>query len=154
MRRIFKSRRRALVALSAIAVLAFAGAAVAYLSSTGSGSGTGNVTASSANLVLTFSQPDFTALPQTNTVDIYATNNGNSVEEFSGLTSFSVSSTNPTTCPAGSFVAGTPSVTSQEIPADGTPHLVGTVSVTFTNLSQAQNGCIGTGTATYTASSN
>ncbi len=143
-----------MAAISVLALLAIGGAAYAYLSSTGNGTGAGNVTASSSPLVLTFSQPDFTKLPQTQTVSIYATNNGQSVEQLNGLSSFSVSSTNTTTCPAGSFVAGTPSVTAGEVPADGSPHLVGTVSVTFTDLAQVQNGCIGTGTASYSAASN
>lgn len=153
MRRMFSTRKRIFATLSVMALLT-GGVAYAYLSSTGSGSGTGNVTASSSNLVLTFSQPDFSKLPQTQTVNIYATNNGQSVEQFNGLSAFSVSSTNSTTCPTGSFVAGTPSTTPGEIPADGSPHVVGTVSVTFTDLAQAQNGCIGSGTSSYSATSN
>ncbi|HET9720571.1 MAG TPA: hypothetical protein VFP55_10870 [Solirubrobacteraceae bacterium] len=153
MRRMFSTGRRAAATLAALGLIT-GGVAYAYLASTGSGTGTGNVTASSSNLVLTFSQPDFTKLPQTQTVNIYATNNGQSVEQFNGLTAFSVSSTNSTTCPGGSFVAGTPATTAQEIPADGAAHLVGTVSVTFTDLAQAQNGCIGSGSSSYSASSN
>lgn len=153
MRRMFASRKRA-VALLAVLALMTGGIAYAYLTATGTGSGTGNVTAAAKPLSLTFSQPDFTKLPQTQTVNIYATNTGQSIQQFNGLTSFSVSSTNSTTCPAGSFVAGSPSVTAQEIPADAAPHLVGTVSVTFTDLAQAQDGCIGTGTASYSATSN
>jgi hypothetical protein len=149
----FSTRKRAIATLSVLALLT-SGVAYAYLASTGSGTGTGNVTASSSNLVLTFSQPSFAQLPQTQTVNIYATNNGQSVEQFNGLTAFSVSSTNTTTCPSGSFVAGTPSTTAQEIPADGAAHLVGTVSVTFTDLAQAQNGCLGSGTSSYSATSN
>lgn len=154
MRRIFATRKRAIATLSVLALLT-GGVAYAYLASTGSGNGTGNVTASSSNLVLTFSQPDFTKLPQAQTVTIYATNNGQSVEQFNGLTSFLVSSTNSTNCPNGSFVAGTPSTTAQEIPASGAAVAVGTVTVTFTDLpTQAQNGCIGTGTASYSGASN
>lgn len=153
MLRRFKSRT--IVALTAVAALAIAGAAYAYLTSTGGGTGSGNVTASSTALNITFTQPDFTVLPQSKTVAIYATNSGSSVEYFKSLTSFSVSSTDSTKCPTGSFVAGTPSTTAQEIPADGLPHQIGTVSVTFTDLTtQAQDGCIGTGTASYAAQSN
>ncbi len=153
MRRMFSTRKRVIATLSVLALLT-SGVAYAYLTSTGAGAGTGNVTASSSNLVITFSQPDFTKLPQNQTVNIYATNNGQSVEEFNGLTAFSVSSTNSTTCPTGSFVAGSPSTSATEIPADGAPHQVGTVSVTFTDLAQAQNGCIGSGTSSYSAASN
>ena len=156
MSRIFKSRKRVVVALSLVALLAVGGSvAFAYLTSTGTGTGTGNVTASSTPLVLTFSQPGFTALGQSQTVSIYATNNGSSPEQFTGLASFSVAPTNTTSCPTGSFVAGTPSVSTTSIPATGTPTLVGTVSVTFTNLAaSAQNGCLGTGTVSYSATSN
>lgn len=155
MRRIFKLRKRTVVALSVIAVLAIAGGtAFAFLTSTGTGTGTGNVTASTSPLALTFSQPAFSALGQTATVDISATNSGTSPEQFTGLSSFSVAPTSTTSCPAGSFVAGTPSVSSTSVPAGDTVP-VGTVSVTFTNLTTAaQNGCIGTGTVTYSATSN
>lgn len=154
MRRIFKLRKRTVVALSVIAVLAIAGGtAFAFLTSTGAGTGTGNVTASTSPLALTFSQPAFSALGQTATVNISATNSGASPEQFTGLSSFSVAPTSTITCPAGSFVAGTPSVSSTSVPAGGTVQ-VGTVSVTFTNLAAAQNGCIGTGTVTYSATSN
>lgn len=154
MRRIFKSRKRAAGLLSVIAVMAIAGgAAFAYLSSSGSGTGTGNVSASTSPLALSFSQPAFSALGQTQTVAISATNNGSSAEQLNGV-SVTVSSTNTSTCPAGSFVAGTPSITAQEIPA-GQSVQVGTMSVTFTDLSSAaQNGCLGTGTVSYSATSN
>ncbi len=154
MRRIFKSRKRTVVALSVIAVLAIAGgAAFAYLSSTGSGTGSGNVTASSTPLSITFSQPAFTALPQAQTVNIYATNTGSSAEWFSGLASFSVSPSS-SSCPAGSFVAATPSTTAQDIQGNTGPVLVGTVSVTFTDLQQVQNACLGGGAVSYSATSN
>lgn len=152
MRRIFKSRKRAFAALSTLVVLAFAGAAIAYLSSTGGGTGTGNVTASSSTLVLTFSQSDFSALPQTQAVDIFATNNGQSNEWFGGLASFSVAPAS-TSCPAGSFVATTPAVTAQEVDAGQTVQ-VGTVNVTFTDLGQVQNGCLGSDAVNYSATSN
>lgn len=154
MRRIFKSRKRAAGLISVIAVMAIAGgAAFAYLSSSGGGTGTGNVSASTKPLVITFSQPDFTALGQTQSVAISATNNGSSAEQLNGV-SVTVSPTNSGTCPAGSFVAGATSVSAQEIPAGSTVQ-VGTVPVTFTDLSTAaQNGCLGSGTVSYSATSN
>lgn len=155
MSRIFNSRKRVIGALAAITVLAIAGgAAYAYLTSSGSGTGTGNVSASTSPLSLTFSQPSFTALGQSQTVTISATNNSSSAEYFTGLTSFSASPSDTSTCPAGSFVGGTPSTTAQEIPA-GSTVAVGTASVTFTDLSSAaQNGCLGSGTVSYSANSN
>ena len=154
MRRIFKSRKRTVGLLSVIAVMGIAGgAAFAYLSSTGSGTGSGNVTDSTSTLAITFSQPAFTALGQSQTVAISATNSGASAEQLSGVT-VTAGSTNPSTCPTGSFVAGQPSITAQQIPAGQTVQ-VGTVSVQFVDLpSAAQNGCIGTGTVSYSATSN
>lgn len=154
MRRIFKSRKRAAGVLSVIAVLAIAGGAYAYLTSSGSGSGSGNVTASTVPLVLTVAQPDFSALGQTQTVAIDATNNGGSPEEVSSLGVTAAPSSSDTGCPAGSFVAGSPTITNAEVPADGQSHQVGTVSVTFTDVSASQNGCIGSGTVSYNVSSN
>jgi hypothetical protein len=151
MRRFTKKR---VIALAVVASLAVAGGAYAYLTATGSGSSTGNVTATAPALTISFSQPDFTVLPQQQTVNIYATNTGTSTEYFTALASFAVTSTDTTKCPAGSFVAGSTSTTAQEVPA-GAKVLVGTVPVTFTDLATAaQNGCLGTGTATYTATSN
>jgi hypothetical protein len=154
MRRIFKTRKRAAGLISIIAVMAIAGgAAFAYLTSSGSGTGTGNVSASAPPLAITFSQPDFTALGQTQSVAISATNSGSSAEKLNSV-AVTVGPSNTSSCPAGSFVAGSPSVTAQEIPAGSTVQ-VGTVSVTFTDLSSAaQNGCIGTGTVSYSATSN
>lgn len=160
MRRIFKSRKRAAGLLSVIAVLAIAGGAYAYLTSTGTGSNTGDVTATTSGLTLTASQPAFTALGQTQNVSISAQNTSSSAERVASVT-VTPSSTNSSSCPTGSFTAGTvvsttPGATSfapVEVPANSTVQIA-TVPVTFNDLSSAQNGCLATGAVTYSLSSN
>lgn len=148
-------KKRTVLALSVVAVLALAGGAYAFLSSTGSGSGSGSATIATSGLNITFSQPAFTALPQTQTVTIYATNTASNAEQFNSLTNFSVGSATGSGCPDGSFTnAAAPATTAQEIPADGQPHQIGTVDVSFNDLAVPQNSCLGSDTAAYSASSN
>jgi hypothetical protein len=135
------ARKRNVVVLTAIAALAVAGAAFAYLSSSGSGSGTGSVSASSSNLVLSFSKPNFTALPQDQTVTITATNPGQSTEQFTGMSALTLTPADTSSCPAGSFTADAPSTTSQEI-TGGTSATVGTVLVHFNDLTSLQDSCL------------
>jgi hypothetical protein len=147
------TKKRAVVALSAVVALAFAAVAFAYLSASGSGSGTGSVsaTASTATLAVTQAGP-FTKLGDSEQATVTATNNGTSPQKVT-IASLSVAPTS-SGCPAGSFVLGTITSTPQEI-GPGASAVIATAPVTFTDTpSLDQNGCLGPDTATYTASSN
>jgi hypothetical protein len=153
-------RKRVLVPIGFIATLAIAGVAAGYLSSAGSGSGTGSVTDSTSALVLHSSALSFDNIGQLKTVTVTADNTGTSAERIAAVT-VTPSSTDSTTCPTGSFTAGSFSFDSafvtanKEVPAKTNGVTVGTIGVTFNDLTgSAQNGCIGTGTASLALSSN
>lgn len=145
------TNKRALVALAAVAALAVAGIAYGFLSATGEGSGTGSVTAKTATLVLTSSALSFAKLEEAQTVTVSAHNPGTSPEKVTTV-AVSASSTDSTTCPDGSFTAGTVSTTPTEV-QPGETVAVATVPVTLHDLPVAQDGCIGSETATLTLGS-
>jgi hypothetical protein len=145
----FINKKRAL-ALGAVAALVVGASAFAFLSSTGTGSGTGTATATTSALSLSVvkgSHTAITAIGQTVTMDVTATNaSGNSSEHISSIVPGTVDS--PTggspACPAGSFTASNPQVTTSEVPGDGASHVIGTVDVTFNNSTTAdQTNCLG-----------
>jgi uncharacterized repeat protein (TIGR01451 family) len=156
------TKKRYLVALTAVAALAITGGAIAYLTASGSGSGSGSVTASSSALTLSISNaPALTNIGDQETYDITAANTGSSPEHVTGITVSSIvpsSAAQTAGCPPDSFSAGTPTLTGNEVPAGSvaTPGtaVVGHVVVTFNDdTTHAQNGCIGTGTVSIGLSS-
>lgn len=156
------TKKRLVVALTAVAALAIAGGAVAYLTATGSGSGSGDVTATTSAMTLSISNaPALTKIGDTETYEITASNSGSSPEHVSGIT---VSSIAPSAaaatagCPSNTFTASAPTTTGNEVPAAAgasTPGtaVVGHVDITFNDRNAAQNGCIGTGTVAISLSS-
>jgi hypothetical protein len=145
-------RKRVLIPVGLIAALAIAGIAAAYLTASGSGSGSGDVTASSSALTLHSSALTFANIGQTKTVTITADNPGSSPEHVGTLT-VTAAPTNTTSCPAGSFSAGNIQVTNSEVPAGASGYAIGTADITFNDVNAAQDGCIGTGTASLTLGS-
>lgn len=151
------TKKRVLIALSAVAALAIASVAFAYLTASGSGSGSGDVSATASNMALTItSAPPLTKIGDTETYEISAHNPGTSPEKVSGISVTSITPSAAATtagCPASTFTAGAPTMTGNEVPAGGDA-VVGHVAVTFNdNSSQAQNGCLGTGTVSISLSS-
>lgn len=151
------TKKRMLVALSMVAALVVAGAAYAYLSASGSGSGNGDVSATTSAMTLSVTNaPALTKIGDKQTYEISAHNPGTSPEKVSSLTASAAPSTAAATagCPAGSFSADNATPTGTEVPANGDA-VVGHVDVHFNDDStNAQNGCLGTGTVALSLSSN
>jgi hypothetical protein len=150
------TKKRVLVALAAVAALAVAGIAYGYLNAGGSGGGSGNVSATASAPTLTVTQGGpFTELGNTETATVTAKNNGTSPQEVTIATlTVAPSATAKTAgCPAGSFVRGAIVSTPQEI-APGKEAVIATAPVTFTDTPEEnQNGCLGTETVSYSATS-
>lgn len=149
------TKKRTLVALTAVAALVVAGAAYAYLTASGTGSGSGDVSATTSAMTLKVSNaPALTRLGDTETYEISAHNPGSSPEKVSSITATASPSADATGCPAGSFSADNATTTGTEVPANGDA-VVGHVDVHFNDdAAHAQNGCIGTGTVALSLSSN
>ena len=154
-------KKRVVAVVGVIAALAIAAGAYAYLTASGSGGGSGDVSASASAMTLSITNaPSLTKIGETKTYEITASNPGTSPEHVTSIAASAVPSSAATTagCPAGSFSAGTPTVTGTEVPAatnSTTPGtaVVGHVDVTFNDVASAQNGCIGTGTVAVTLNS-
>ena len=141
-------RKRKLVALlGVVAAVGIAAVAYAFLSAGGSGSGSGSASAAVTELGLTSSVPALDHIGDSDTITVYATNAGTSPEQLSALyITPTPTAASGKTCPAGSFVVGTPTLTGNQVPA-GTgiadKVTVATATVTYTNVNSAQNDCTG-----------
>lgn len=140
MRPMTKKNKIAAVAASAALVAVGGGAAYAYWSTTGSGSGSANASPGTQAVVLHTAFDDGIAPSGTRTVTYTADNPNSSSTTVGGLVATVTTST--AACDPGWFSVTAPSGTTS-VAKNSTGTMLGTGTLTFTDLAINQDGCKG-----------
>jgi hypothetical protein len=136
----FMNKKRAIVALAAIAVVAFAGVAYAYFTTTGAGSGSATVGTSSA-VVLHGTAPA-TLYPGTSSVVNFTVDNPSSGHQLVNTIHLDSVSTDAahSACVMADFTM--PDVAAaQDVPAGNGTAITATGTLTLNNTSVSQDDC-------------
>jgi hypothetical protein len=143
----FLMRKRTLVALSVVAVLAVAGAAFAYWTTSGSGSGTAGVSAGTADLTVTQTSTLNAMYPGDSAQTLAGTvkNNADNKVTVDSVTASldSVSGAGTGGCDVSDFTLGSATMTvGQELAKNDVANFTG-ATVHFNNKNTNQDGCKG-----------